>query len=370
MKKKQSTVTPNSTERPASKTVKKHNRRKFLWIIAVIPAILIILAASVYGYYIFRYNDKVAIDQSYVNSWNDLTGQTTIAGTTPGETVSPDASQAPTPTGVEEGPATLADIDGKNDPIIKIDPIDPNIENILIIGIDGGDGLNIGHRSDTMLIVSINKEKKTVKLTSLMRDIWAYFPNRDAWDKINASYAYGGPGQTVNIVNYNFKLDIQKYVITDFEGFRGIVNIIGGTEIKVTDKEAGQIAGLTSGGTYVLDGTQTLSYARIRHIDSDFARVQRQRTVLLSIFAGLRKESTVNQIQAANDSLEFMRSNIDATDITGRLFGLALQIDSSIDQRTIPESGMYTVHDSGTWYMSLNWEKQVASLHEFIYGAS
>ena len=89
MKKKQSTVTPNSTERPASKTVKKHNRRKFLWIIAVIPAILIILAASVYGYYIFRYNDKVAIDQSYVNSWNDLTGQTTIAGTTPGETVSP-----------------------------------------------------------------------------------------------------------------------------------------------------------------------------------------------------------------------------------------------------------------------------------------
>src|SRR5665647_3140631 len=173
MKKKQSTVTPHSAERPASKTVKKHNRRKLLWIIAVIPALLIILAASVYGYYTIRYNDKVVIDQSYVNSWNDLPSQTTIAGTQPGETVSPDVSQAPTPTGVEAGPATLADVDGKNDPIIKIDPIDPNIENILIIGIDGGDGLNIGHRSDTMLIVSINKEEKTVKLTSLMRDIWA-----------------------------------------------------------------------------------------------------------------------------------------------------------------------------------------------------
>jgi len=369
MKGNQAQITPGPKAGSTNHTANKHTRRKFLWLL-VIPGLLIILAGSVYGYYVLRYNDKVSVDQRYVNSWHDLPGQTTIPGAIPGETVAQDASQAPTPTGVEEGPATLSDVDGKNDPIIKIDPIDPNIENILLIGIDGGDGLNIGHRSDTMLIASINKEKKTVKLTSLMRDIWAYFPNRDAWDKINASYAYGGPGQTVNIVNYNFDLDIQKYVVTDFEGFRSIVNIIGGAEIEVTDKEAPKITGLTSGGTYVLDGAQTLQYARIRKIDSDFARVQRQRTVLLSIFAGLRGETTVNQVRAANQSLEFMRSNIDATDITGRLFSLALQVDSSIEQRTIPESGMFKIHDSGTWYMSLNWEKQVASLHEFIYGAA
>lgn len=379
---------PDSTKYSESKTAGKYNRRKLLWLLAVIPAFLIILAASVYGYYMIRYTNKVSVDQSYVNSWNDLPSQTTAARAAPSGTVSSatsqvptaadasqasspsDISQAPSPTGVETGPATLADVDGHNDPIIRIDPIDPNIENILLIGIDGGDELNIGHRSDAMLICSINKEKNTVKLTSVMRDIWAYFPSRDAWDKINASYAYGGPGQTVNIVNYNFKLDIQKYVVTDFEGFRSIVNTIGGVWIEVTDKEAEKIPGLTSGGTYLLDGTQALIYSRIRYIDSDFSRVQRQRIVLLSIFAAFRGESAVKQMLAANELLGFIRSNIDASDAAGRLFGLALKIDGSIEQRSIPEAGMYTVHDAGTWYMSLDWEKQAASLHEFIYGTS
>ena len=355
----------------AAQIKKRHKRRTLFWLIAVIPCLLLIIVGSVYTYCVIRYNAQVAVKQSYVNSWADLYPQTTVTPSVLSATASPNAEAVVTPTIAEEadpGPATLSDVDGKNDPIIKIDPIDPNIENILLIGIDGGDGLNIGHRSDTMCIVSINKTTNTVKLISIMRDVWAYFPNKDAWTKINASYAYGGPGQTVNIVNYNFGLDIQKYVVTDFEGFRGIIDTIGGIPIEVTDKEATQIPGLSAGGTYTLNGEQALIFARIRHIDSDFARVMRQRAVLLSIFSTLRGSTRVNQLRVANDSLAFMRSNIDSGEITGSLFSLALKVDSSIDQRTLPESGMYKIHESGTWYMEVNWDKQKASLHNFIYG--
>ncbi len=361
--------TPDLTSDPPIQTKKKHKRRRLLWLIAVIPCLLIIIAGSIYAYCVIRYNTQVAVKQNYVNSWSDIYPESTVTPAVLSATTVPGATAAPTiAEETDPGPATLADVDGKNDPIIKIAPIDPNIENILLIGIDGGDGLNIGHRSDTMCIVSINKTTKTVKLISVMRDIWAYFPNKDSWTKINASYAYGGPGQTVNIVNYNFGLDIQKYVVTDFAGFRGIIDTIGGVPIKVTDKEASQISGLSSGGTYTLTGEQALTYARIRYIDSDFARVLRQRALLLSIFSTLRGSTRVNQLRVANDSLAFMRSNIDSNEITGSLFSLALQVDSSIDQCTLPESGMYKIHESGTWYMEVNWDKQKASLHTFIYG--
>lgn len=366
MKYKNTAETPDLTAALAAQITKRHKRVKYLWLIAVIPGILILFAGSIYGYYIYRYYNEIAVKQSYVDSWGDLFPDTTVPADS-GAIVTADPETADTEA-AEAGPATLQDVDGKNDPIVKIAPIDANVENILLIGIDGGDGLNIGHRSDTMCIVSINKALNTVKLISVMRDIWAYFPDKDAWNKINAAYAFGGPGQTVNIVNYNFGLDIQKYVVTDFEGFRNIINTFGGVTIKVTDKEATQISGITSGGTYLLDGEQTLAYARIRNIDTDFARVLRQRTVLLSIFSTLRGQSRINQLRAANDSIAFMRSNIDTSEITGSLFNLALQVDSSIEQCTLPESGMYTIHDSGTWYMKVDWKDQIASLHDFIYG--
>jgi len=99
---------PNSTKCSKSKTGRKHNRRKLLWLIAVIPALLIILAASVYGYYIIRYNNIVSVDQSYVNSWNDLPSQTTAASAAPGETVPSDSSQASIPTDASQASTPTA----------------------------------------------------------------------------------------------------------------------------------------------------------------------------------------------------------------------------------------------------------------------
>ena len=201
-----------------------------------------------------------------------------------------------------------------------------------------------------------------------MRDIWVYFPNKNAWGKINASYAYGGPGQTVNIINSNLELDIKEYIVLDFTSFIELVNVVGGVEVTLSDKEASAVPGIDVSGTHTLNGDQAIAYSRLRKIDSDFVRVERQRAVLMSVFNQMRQKDPGSQIDIAMRMLDYMRSNIEAKHMTGRLMELALQLDESVEQTTIPENNMYTVHNDGVWYLSLNWDRQVESLHAFLYG--
>lgn len=350
---------------------KRHSGKRFFWLLVLIPLALIIAAGVIYLQFRDRYKRNVYVEQSYVDSWDRITDSDFEPETDPsGNIVTPDpsASQPPTPTGIPLEPPKLRDVDIRNDPIIEKERIDPDIENVLVIGIDGNDIDNEGHRSDTMLVVSINTKTEQVKLVSIMRDIWTYFPNRNSWNKINASYAFGGPGQTVNIINESFGLDIREYMVMDFSGFKEIIDILGGVTVKISDDEAKKIPGISGAGTYQLTGEQALAYSRIRKIDSDFVRVQRQRNVLLALFSGMRKQDPITQYQLAIDSLEHLRSNIPGEDITSRFLEIALKIDSSMDQMTIPGTGMYKVHSEGTWYMSLKWEAQNEVLHDFLYG--
>ena len=340
-------------------------------IFLLIPLVILIAGAAVFTRFYRQYKSNTFVEQSYVDSWDQLTDPNIPALTdSSGSAVTPppEATPLPTPTDIPLEPPNLNDVDIKNDPIIRKEPIDPDIENILVIGIDGADIDNEGHRSDTMLIVSINRKTREARLVSVMRDIWTYFPNRHSWNKINASYAFGGPGQTVNILNEGFGLDIQEYIVMDFSGYKEVIDILGGVTIKLSADEAGKVPGISGAGTYTLTGEQALAYSRIRKIDSDFVRVQRQRNVLLALFKEMREKDPVTQYNLAVDALEFMRSNIPATDITGRFLSLAVQIDSSMDQMTIPGKGMYKVHDGATWYMSIKWEEQTEALHEFLYG--
>jgi len=368
----QITVARVSDSMTSGKPAKKRSRKKYFWLLALIPVVILIAAVAVYAHFRDTYKKTVFVDQSYVDSWDQLTDPNSSPSTDPSGalvTPPPEATPLPTPTDIAVEPPNLNDVDTRNDPIIQKDRIDANIENLLIIGIDGADIDNEGHRSDTMLVVSINQSTQKVKLVSIMRDIWTYFPTTNSWNKINASYAFGGPGQTVNIINESFDLDIQEYIVMDFSGYKDIIDLLGGVTVKLSAQEATRVPGIDGAGTYTLTGEQALAYSRIRKIDSDFMRVQRQRNVLLALFKGMRSQDPVTQYNLAVDALEYMRSNIPGQDITGRLLDLAVQIDTSIDQMTIPESGMYKVHDGGTWYMSLNWESQKESLHEYLYGA-
>ncbi|MBN1774860.1 MAG: LCP family protein, partial [Clostridiales bacterium] len=274
-------------------SAKKFSRKKYFWLLALIPVVLVVAAVAVYAHFRDTYKKTVFVEQSYVDSWDQFTDPNFLPSTDSAGIVvtpPPEATPLPTPTDIPVEPPDLNDVDTRNDPIIKKERIDPAVENFLIIGIDGADVDNEGHRSDTMLIVSINGDTQKVKLVSIMRDIWTYFPNTNSWNKINASYAFGGPGQTVNIINENFDLDIQEYIVMDFSGYKDIIDLLGGVTVKLSAQEASQVPGIDGSGTYTLSGEQALAYSRIRKIDSDFMRVQRQRNVLLALFSGMRDE--------------------------------------------------------------------------------
>ena len=136
------------------------------------------------------------------------------------------------------------------------------IINIALFGIDSEDG--VAGRSDAIMVATIDPIHNKLKLTSIMRDSYVNIPDK-GMDKINHAYAFGGPQLAIKTINENFGLDIADYMSVNFTSLPVIIDILGGVEINITDEEVPHIPGVTSAGTYTLNGDQALSYSRIRY---------------------------------------------------------------------------------------------------------
>ena len=177
----------------------------------------------------------------------------------------------------------------KQTPIYKKDKISEDVLNILLLGSDSRDPKIDRGRSDSMMVLSYNKTKRTATLLSLQRD--SLIPIEDhGWNRINTAYFFGGVGLIINTINDLFDLDIQYYAIINFEGFTTIVDKIGGVDVTLTKAEAdyyNKSNGWTlKEGVNTLNGAQALAHSQNRTTgsESDFGRTKRQRAVLLSIY--------------------------------------------------------------------------------------
>lgn len=112
----------------------------------------------------------------------------------------------------------------------------PETLNVLIIGVDEGGFDN--SRSDVMIIASIDFETKTVKLTSVMRDTLAHIPTSNTYQKLNHSYMEGGAKETMLAINTNFDLNIEDYVVFDYDAVKKVVDFVGGYPVDVSAGEA------------------------------------------------------------------------------------------------------------------------------------
>ena len=351
------------------------NTRRFTRVLAILTASMMILSSSCTKP---APAETTPIEAASITSLAETakvptSARTAAAALTPTSTPVPtETIPLPTETTMPDlGPLNISNVDGVNDPIDVIAQKDPDIENILLLGIDGGDGANIGHRSDCMCVLSINTRDNTVKLSSLMRDIKVYFPASGKWGKLNAAYQYGGPGQAVNVINYNFGLDIQKYFVLDFESFRAAVDAIGGVDVEMTAKEAQTIYAVpeATAGVVHMDGFVSLVFCRVRKLDSDFSRVARQRRFLIAVFNKLRTQDLVTQYTECHNLLTIIRTNIGVDELTGQIYNFVLNADQNVTEYTVPAAGMYTSSSQGTYYIKLDWEKQIPALQAFIYGA-
>lgn len=245
--------------------------------------------------------------------------------------------------------------------------VDENLKdyrNIALFGVDSRDNSFSNTRSDCIIIVSINKKTNDVKLTSVYRDTYVNIDGHGL-DKITHAYAYGGPELAMSTLNKNLDLNITEFVTVNFETVKTVVDSIGGITIKVTDAEATQISGLSSGGTYTLDGDQALAYSRIRKIDSDYQRTERMRTVIEAVFDKVKSLGVSELSNFVDTILPLISTNLSSNEIISM----------------IPSVPFYSIKDSEGWpydvqgYSSDAWygvpvtlESNVKELHSELFG--
>ncbi len=236
---------------------------------------------------------------------------------------------------------------------------DSSVTNVLLIGTDGRTADEMG-RSDTMMLLSMNSSSDTITLTSFMRDCYVDIPNY-GWDKLNASYSYGGADLVMDTIENNFGIRIDNYVSVNFVSFANIVDAVGGVEVDISDAEAqeintilqaevNEIMGdgvlddlLSGGGSEIhLNGKQALSYARIRYIgNADFERTERQRRVIELVMDKVKGFSPSAMINISTSVLPSVDTNMSTAQLYLLSLRAPLMLDDDRQQIQIPCEGTY-----------------------------
>ncbi|MBQ9032212.1 MAG: LCP family protein [Parasporobacterium sp.] len=189
--------------------------------------------------------------------------------------------------------------------------------NFVLFGLSGNNSGD-DNRSDTIMIVTIDPEGRQIKLTSILRDTKAAIEGHEP-QKINAAYKYGGAELALDTLNRNFGLALKDYITVDFATLEQIVDILDGIELELTAEEAAIINEYAdeevSEGWNLLNGEQALLYSRIRKIDSDSIRVQRQQRVIQEILAKLKDSGFLKWLRCALKIIETCEISIPLREI-------------------------------------------------------
>lgn len=165
-------------------------------------------------------------------------------------------------------------------------PFADDVVNVVIMGSDERPN-RPGHRTDVLMIVSMNPGARTVTLLSIPRDLYVYIPG---WkmDRVNVADAYGGPAMVADTILYNFGIPVHHWVRLNFSGFTRIVDTLGGIDVQITgyisDECGGRIYTYQPGTVRRMDGFTALCYVRMRRTSGDIDRLRRQQEVMLAIF--------------------------------------------------------------------------------------
>lgn len=324
-----------------------------------------------------------------------------------------DEDQIYIPEDDEELTSAIEILDAELDTSIDPDKLDlntnlpDNVVNILLIGVDGRtDKIETGTlHGDVQIIVSINKEDGSIKLTSVMRDLYVSIPGYKSKNRINVAYARGGGQLAMRTINSLLEMNIERYVVINFYGLASIIDALGGIDIELTKTEASAINTYLKknppaydnqdksyqrqalekvSGVQHLDGVQAVMYARLRSIDNDFKRTERQRHLLELLLAkvldgGMDLNKLMELLEVC---LPYAETNMSAWDMVDLAMGvLSSDIltrlengDSLLEQNRIPmdETWKYYTTDGGASVVTFRNDKRlkenIEGLHTFIYG--
>ena len=272
---------------------------------------------------------------------------------------------------------------------------DKAVFNILLIGTDDRTTkFNDNARGDTCILLSINRETNQVHLVSFERAIGVKIPSGEyegQWDWLTHMFWYGGPYLMTRQIRENFKVDVTKYIRVNIRTFMELVDSVGGVDIDMTEAECNNInhpegtftAGNIKGmhvenevqqdlvpGINHLNGATAMCYARLRAIDDDWHRVERQRKVILAAVENLKKLSVTELDKLLNNVLPLVQTNLTEGDIAGLIPEAATFVNMDYDTTTFPLKHTYGLMDGmcGRKVLALDFETNAEELQNFLYG--
>lgn len=329
------------------------HKRGRSFIFSIIAGVVILMALGALAYGVVWVEGKVnATKDNSINISDDVQSDDPVLNDD--DFIKPDLYDPNSPETDINDPISAEKIQGDVD-ILKRDRISEDVINILVMGRDGTDGSR--GRSDSMMIFSYNKKTTEVWLISCLRDSLIYVDGY-GWTKLGHAYAYGGPGLAINTINKNFDLDIQNYVLLDFEGMVDIVNKLGGVNVPISSDESAYYSkhfgwSLPVGESVRLNGEQALRHARNRSLDgTDFERARRQRDIMQAIYRELLKKDIPTAYDVIDYSLTIVKTNLEADTIKNMAYDALTKSDRLyVGTTQMPADGTWTYATYG--YMSV-----------------
>ena len=249
-----------------------------------------------------------------------------------------------------------------------------DVYNLLMVGYDAGnkevtsfEGMKYS-RADCIIIVSINKKQKTIKLVSLSRATYVAIQGHGN-KRINAAYEYGGPKLLIHTVENNYKIKINNFVAIDFAGFEALVDVLGGVKIWMTGMEA-DFAFNSSGhkdGDYKLNGHQALRYVRLRKTDSDRLRTGRQRRVLKAMFKDFKTKSLAEDLEFLEAALPYVTTDMTKAELISKITEAQAYLTYNLTDDIIPHNAVKLSLRDGKEVLILDWKETTDYAHKILY---
>ncbi len=260
------------------------------------------------------------------------------------------------------------------------------VYNIILLGADKYSG----YLTDSMIVVTINQNDNSIKMTSFMRDTWVNIPGKSP-NRLNTVYQKGGRDLLFQVYRDCFGIELHGYVLVDYSSLADVVDALGGVDIYVSEKiaeylnttnyiEGEENRTLIPGATQTLNGAQVVGYCRQRKIgngveSNDFARTQRQRAVLNAIYEKFRNKSLVELLGVMEKVLPLVLTDMSS----GEMIDIATKAITAglgdIEQMRIPVAGTYAdvvykenENDLGKRVMQIDFEANAIALHDFLFG--
>lgn len=255
------------------------------------------------------------------------------------------------------------------------------IWTVAVFGVDSRDGNTKKALADVQMVCTLDRETGEIRLASVFRDTYLKIDSKETYHKINEAYFKGGQKQAVDALEENLDLKIDDYAAFNWKAVAEAINVLGGIDLEITPAEFKYINGfitetvnstgigstqLKQAGANHLDGVQAVAYSRLRLMDTDFQRTERQRKVIALALEKARQADAGTLTNLAKAILPQISTSVGIEDV--------LPLVKDIDQLHIADTAGFPFSRETKrvgkmdCVIATTLESNVIQLHQFLYG--